>query len=233
MIHESGSERNDFEATSKLTESKTPTGFAETWRTSGAATDSSGYSLNGSDPPTPTDNNLTMSSETPHVKTYRPYDIEEPDEDLNVAAQRVELLSLPDDLERWQRDLMHSMDDSGNERTEDLNPNPLFDLQQRGHKRRNPSFLAAEHESRYQNHRPMPQVKSGDRPASAPGSSPKQRQKRNKVIDESTQVTPMLSLYDFRDTQVSSSSSSDLPSPDDSADCMQEEFAITDEMDMD
>ncbi|KAJ6031103.1 hypothetical protein N7540_001835 [Penicillium herquei] len=231
MTHEG----NDFEATFEPAESNTQILVAETWRTSGAATDSSGYSLNGSGPPTPTDSNFTMEPETSHAKVYRPYDIEEPDDDLNVTTQRVELLSLPDDLERWQRDVMHCMpmDDSGHERTGDPNPNPLFGLQQRGHKRRNPSFLVAEHESRYQDYRPMPQVNSGNRPASAPGSSPKQRQKRNKVTDELTQVTPMVSLYDFRDTQVRSSSSSDLSSADDSADFTQDKFAIADEMDID
>ncbi|KAJ5711704.1 hypothetical protein N7488_005860 [Penicillium malachiteum] len=227
MTHEF--EGNEFEST--FEQSKPQTHFPEMRRTSGAATDSSGYSLNCSCPSTPTDSNFTMASETPYIKIYQPYDIEEPDDnsDLNVAAQRVELLSLPDGLERWQRDLMHCMDDSGNEGPEDHHPNPssLFGLQIRGHKRRNPSFLVAEHEPRYQDLRPMPQVKSDNRPVSAPGSSHKQRRKRNKVIDDSNKVTPMVSLYDFRDTQVSPSSSSDLSSADDSAD------AIADEMDID
>ncbi|KAJ5614442.1 hypothetical protein N7528_008096 [Penicillium herquei] len=229
MTHEF--EGNDFEST--FEQSKTQTHFPEMRRTSGAATDSSGYSVNCSCPSTPTDSNFTMASELemPYIKTYQPYDIEEPDDDsdLNVAAQRVELLSLPDGLEGWQRDLMHCIDDSGNEGLEDhhTNPSSLFELQKRGHKRRNPSFLVAEHEPQYQDHRPILQVKSDNRPVSTSGSSPKQRRKRNKVIDDSNKVAPMVSLYDFRDTQVSPSSSSDLSSADDSAD------AVADEMDID
>ncbi|KAK4865329.1 hypothetical protein LT330_009440 [Penicillium expansum] len=67
-------------------------------------------SMDGSGPSTPT-HDTDLFDESDDIRVVKPYDIEEPDDELQTSVPRVDLLCLPDRFERWQRDLTDRLND--------------------------------------------------------------------------------------------------------------------------
>ena len=177
---------------------------------------------------------MDSEAQTSHVKIYRPYDIEEPDDDTIPGIQGLEIPSLPDYFERWQRDFVDDIDgtqsDPSDYATRQLRVDPT-----RGQKRKPTNSAGLERGSASQwqcsrpGTRPRDEAVSGQyRPAH------KRRRRRSRLGNDSVKAAPVQSLYEFRDTQLNESSSSDYWSTetDGSADSMQDS-AITDDMDID
>lgn len=202
--------------------------------TSDAPTEGSGYSLNGSGPPTPmTDDPPKMAPEESDIKIYLPYDIEEPDDDIDTTARRLDLPYLPDTFERWQRDLVDCVDSVDDSTPTHAPTNRHFVNPRRGQKRKSAIAPAGSgYHSGPPLHRSKSNIKPGEEAVPAPSLSPKRRRRRSKLTDDSTKVTQVVSLHDFRDTEINESSSSDLWSTDASADTTHD-FAVTDEMNLD
>ncbi|KAJ9492716.1 hypothetical protein VN97_g497 [Penicillium thymicola] len=68
------------------------------------------HSMDGSGPSTPT-HDIDPLEDSGDIRVIKPYDIEEPDDELEASVPRVDLLCLPDQLERWGRDLTDYLDD--------------------------------------------------------------------------------------------------------------------------
>jgi hypothetical protein len=201
-----------------------------------AATDGS-HSLNGSGPSTPIHLHEDVPStfadlEDAKSTIFRPYDIEEPDDEPEPIAQRPELPCLPDSFERWQRDLTEWMDGmnhfSDKKSTVKIPPG-----QRRGQKRKSPSISGTGHVQSSPSHRSKSKAMLDDQRAPVPGLSPKRRRRRSKPPEDASKATRTTSLYDFRETGSTGSSSSDLQSSDASSTDTLNEFALTDEMDID
>lgn len=197
---------------------------------SDARTDYSGHSLNGSSPPTPMADDLNMAPEMPDVRVYHPYDIEEPDDEPDPAVQRLELPSLPDHFEGWQRELIEYMNGLDNDPSKRIITRPLT-APKRGQKRKPSSMPETGYHS---SHYPCSTFKTGqgEEPLSVPGLRSKRRRRRSKIPDDSMKAAQSVSLYDFREDAGNFSSSSDPWSTDSSAEAMHES-AIADDMDID
>ncbi|CAI7672062.1 unnamed protein product [Penicillium bialowiezense] len=74
------------------------------------ASDESEHSLDDCGPSTPT-HDLDSSDGHAGVRIVKPYAIEEPEEDDEPVTPTRNLLRLPDQFERWQRDLSEYMND--------------------------------------------------------------------------------------------------------------------------
>lgn len=201
-----------------------------------APTDGS-HSLNGSGPSTPIHPHEDVPStfadrEDAKTMIFRPYDIEEPDDEPEPIAQRPKLPCLPDSFERWQRDLTEWMDGmnrfSDNESTTKMPPG-----QRRGQKRKSPNISGAGHAQSSPSHRSKSQAMLDDQRVPVPGISPKRLRRRSKPPEDASKSTRTTSLYDFRETGSTGSSSSDLQSSDASSDDTLNDFALADEMDID
>ncbi|CAG7961042.1 unnamed protein product [Penicillium nalgiovense] len=91
-------------------------------------------SMDGSGPPTPTQDTDPFE-ESDEVQIIKPYDIEEPDDDLETSVPRVDLLCLPDPFEGWQRELTDYLNGLDYEHVgSDSNAMPL--VRKRGKKRK-------------------------------------------------------------------------------------------------
>lgn len=216
-----------------------PLGSTESTRSSPSAahdifdapTDYSGHSLNGSNPSTPmAADDFDMAPDMPTIKVHHPYDIEEPDDESDPAVQRLELPSLPDHFEGWQRELIEYMKGLDNNPSKQIIYRPLT-APKRGQKRKSSSMPGAGYHS---SHYPCSTFKTGqgEEPLPVPGLRSKRRRRRSKVTDDSMKATQTVSLHDFRDDADNWSSSSDPWSTDSSAEAMQES-AMADDMDID
>ncbi|CAG8909968.1 unnamed protein product [Penicillium egyptiacum] len=91
-------------------------------------------SMDGSGPSTPT-HETDPFEESDETRVIKPYDIEEPDDELETSVPRVDLLRLPDRFERWQRELTDYLNGLEYERVGfDSNAIPL--VRKRGQKRK-------------------------------------------------------------------------------------------------
>jgi hypothetical protein len=91
-------------------------------------------SMNGSGPSTPT-HNMNTFEDSDDIRVIKPYDIEEPDDELETSLPRVDLLCLPDPLEQWQRDLTDYLNDLDSQPGE-FNSNTIPLVRKRGQKRK-------------------------------------------------------------------------------------------------
>lgn len=198
-------------------------------------TSSSEHTSNGSKASTPdTEHEDIPPTAPPNMEeeiVFRPYAIEEPEDEAIADMQPPELACLPDNLERWQRDLVGYIDDMGNIHSS-------FPLERshhgslRGQKRKTGN--AASTSGYRAAHSQLKHPRSGDQFLSAqnPGLSPKRRRRRSKLPGDTTQPSQLASLYDFRDPRADESSGSEMRSSDESADSSPEN-AVTDDMDID
>ncbi|KAJ5115892.1 hypothetical protein N7456_000240 [Penicillium angulare] len=170
-----------------------------------------------------------MAPEQSSMKTYQPYDIEEPDEDVDATVRRLDL-RLPDSFERWQRDLADHVDDGTSAHA------PLakqVSSPRRGQKRKSTSAPAgAGHCSTSPSSYRAKPGSLDDDALPVPGLNSKRRRRRTKLVDDSAKMAPVVSLHDFRDPEMNESSSSDVWSTDESADTMHD-YTATDDMDLD
>lgn len=196
------------------------------------ATDSSSHSVNDSGPSTPTHENLPdHTSDTAEIKPLRPYAIEEPDDEPEPLVQRrLGLPCLPDYFERWQRELVDSIDDMEDKAT--TNPSAIGKpIPKRGLKRKPIGPVGAGY-SHPGSHRSKSKAKLEDYALPACGFNPKRRRRRSKALEDTTKNSPSVSLHDFRETRANESSSSDLQSSSSSVGAANES-ALADEMDID
>ncbi|KAJ5289060.1 hypothetical protein N7478_002090 [Penicillium angulare] len=171
-----------------------------------------------------------MAPEQPTMKVYQPYDIEEPDDDLDFTVRGLDLC-LPDSFERWQRDFADHMDDS----TSALSPvAKQVSSPRRGQKRKSSSVPAGSghYSASPSSYRPNAGSSLADEALPVPGLNPKRRRRRSRLAADSAKVVPVVSLDDFRDPEMNEDSSSDVWSTDESADTMHDS-SVTDDMDLD
>ena len=198
-------------------------------------TDVSGQSLNGSGPSTPTHEGISSAPKVADIEDaaneiFQPYDIEEPDDEPESITTRTELPCLPDSFERWQRDLTEWMDSIGH--PSDIKPTvKLPPSHGRGQKRKSPIFSGSGHVKSSPS-RTISKSMVDEQRMPVPGLSPKRRRKRNKLSDDAAK-TRTASLYEFRETGSTDSSSSDLHSTDEYSTDVPNEPILTDEMDID
>lgn len=199
---------------------------------------SRGNSSTDSEPPTPgTEHGDTFtpdsSPEMEKERVFRPYAIEEPDDEPTPDMQPLKLPCLPDNLERWQRDLVDYVDDE-----RDVRPRNTLDGsysgQTRGQKRKPGNAASAGYPNAFQ----VPHSKQSSRHCDSllsvpgPGASPKRRRRRSKLPGDTCRPSQMSSMYDFRDPRPEDSSDSEMRSSDESAESSPE-YAATDDMELD
>lgn len=202
-----------------------------------APTDVSGHSLNGSGPSTPTHAGISSAPRVADIEnitneTFRPYDVEEPDDEPESITTRRELPCLPDSFERWQRDLTDWMDGMGH--TSEMKPTvKMPSCQGRGQKRKSPNTTGSAHLLGSPSYRTKSKSIVDEHRVPVPGLSSKRRRRRSKLSEDAAKSTRTASLYDFRETDSTDSSSSDQHSTDASATDTANEPILIDEMDID
>lgn len=200
--------------------------------TTDSTTDSSNHSVNDLRPSTPTHEYLPEDTlDTTSIEPLRPYAIEEPDDEPEPPMQRrLGLPCLPDCFERWQRELVDSIDDM--EYKAATSPSASGKpIPRRGLKRKPIGAVGAGH--------PQPgslkaksKAKLDNDALPTCGFNAKRRRKRSKALDDTTSNSVSVSLQEFRDTRANESSSSELQSSSSSLDAANES-ALADEMDID
>ncbi|KAJ5801028.1 uncharacterized protein N7518_003096 [Penicillium psychrosexuale] len=91
-------------------------------------------SMDDSGPSTPA-HDMDPLEDSDEIRVIKPYDIEEPDDELETSLPRVDRLCLPDRFERWQRDLTDYLNDMGYE-PDGSNSNTIPSARKRGQKRK-------------------------------------------------------------------------------------------------
>lgn len=185
-------------------------------------TDGREHSLNDSGPSTPTHEDLPdgQSTGSIHGSIFRPYAIEEPDDEPAPTLRRPELPCLPDSFEHWQRELVKSIHDLGNEHIK-ARHFKVSQSQGRGLKRKSTD---AQYSTSCQS---KSKTRTDDTPLHVPGLSSKRLRRRSRLPGD------ILSLHDFREVRGDESSSSDWDSTGTSSPDSIDEFAIPDEMNID
>lgn len=197
-------------------------------------TDDSGQDLNDPGPSISNHENAsrnTADTAETNFNTYRPYAVEEPDDEPDSSKPKRELPCLPDCFECWQRELVDSMDN-----LDRCNRKPgvkVSPLQKRGQKRKPASFVSSGDPHSFQSYQSKPSTWSDEASLSVPGLSPKRRRRRSKILGDAAKSGRTVSLHDFREARSNGSSSSDLPSTDASSADTINESAFADEMDID
>lgn len=185
-------------------------------------------SPNESGPSTPTHEHLPSGQTTDsiHGTIFRPYAIEEPDDELAPTARRLELPCLPDYFEHWQRELMESIHDLGNERTKARHLK-VSQSQGRGLKRKSTNSVITGDAQYSTSCQSKSKTRTDDTPLHVPGLSSKRLRRRSR------QPGDIVSLHDIREARGDESSSSDLDSTGTSSPDTMDESAIAEEMDID
>lgn len=187
-------------------------------------TDASEHSVNDSGPPTPTHEHVS-------TEVFYPYAVEEPEDQPDPGIHRLDFPSLPDSLERWQRDLVDHMDELGCN-SDTSTGATLSTSESRGRKRKSANAAGGVPRHASPGHQAKSKARQREPPSSAPGLGPKRRRRRVKQPGDSAKPGPPISLHDFREVHTNESSSSDRQSTDSSgADTGNE--AMPDSMDID
>lgn len=92
------------------------------------------HSMDGSGPSTPT-HDMDSFENSDDVRVIKPYDIEEPDDELETSVPRGDLLCLPDRFELWQRDLTDYLNDLDYQRV-GFNSSTIPSVRTKGQKRK-------------------------------------------------------------------------------------------------
>lgn len=189
----------------------------------------SGPRIEDREPATLTSQNDSREASESNANTtvITPYAIEEPDDD--DSAVQLEWPCLPDNFERWQRDLvdyMHRLD---------YDPSPEAPPKQaRGQKRKSGISAGIGHHHPLQSSSPCPTTRSDTAQSMASGLGPKRRRRRRKLPPEDAKAArSACSLNHFRERQSSGSSSSEMRSTDTSSAETMNESATADAMDID
>ncbi|CAP85725.1 Pc20g03960 [Penicillium rubens Wisconsin 54-1255] len=162
-------------------------------------------SMNGSGPSTPTQDTDPFE-ESDNIRTIKPYDIEEPDDDLETSVPRVDILCLPDPFEQWQRELTDSLNGLDYEHVGfDSNAMPL--VRKRG-KKRKPTHNALATQQCYP-HLAQEHALAGTQPEEH-GHSPKRR----KFSELQWHAQDIDSFGTFREANANESSGSETASID-------------------
>ncbi|KAJ5115032.1 hypothetical protein NUU61_000791 [Penicillium alfredii] len=177
--------------------------FASSHEMSDTPTDGT-WSLNDSGPSTPTHENDSVAD--PKSQVVKPYAIEEPPEEPKYETRNLELPSLPDFLERWQRDLTDYMENLDWKSNLSASTRLHTNSQKRGQKRK-PTHPAT---TRYSN--PPRKTKLEDPRCPCPRLSLKRQRRCNKPVPD-TPAAHDTAFRDFRETQSNESSSPDQQSP--------------------
>ncbi|KAJ5520209.1 hypothetical protein N7463_000662 [Penicillium fimorum] len=184
------------------------------------------HSTDDSAPSTPAQDRHPFDDSIDNIRVLKPYDIEEPDDELESSVQRVERLCLPDRFERWQRDLTDYLDDM-DDQPAGSNRNSIRSIRKRGQKRKPAYNTPATQQcnlpfkQRYASAETQPQVDE---------HPPKRRR-----VSEPPQLHPssMDSFGDFREPSANESSGSETQSMDLSDNETGNNSPIADEMDLD
>ncbi|CAI7577330.1 unnamed protein product [Penicillium glandicola] len=162
------------------------------------------HSMDGSGPSTPTRDTAPFEY-SDDIRVIKPYDIEEPDDELESSVPREDLLCLPDRFEGWQRDLTDYLDELGHQPV-GSNSNAIPSMQMRGQKRKPTRNTFATQQC-----------------------SPHFRRRR-----ASAETQPKVhSFGGFREVNANESSSSEAASIDMNGDDTMHDSAMGDEMDID
>ncbi|KAJ5154483.1 uncharacterized protein N7500_009922 [Penicillium coprophilum] len=183
-------------------------------------------STDDSGPLTPTQDTDPFDDSDDDVQVIKPYDIEEPDDELESSLQRVDRLCLPDRFERWQRDLTDYLDDLDDQPV-GFNSNTTRSMRKRGQKRKPTHNTTALQQGnpplkqRYASAETQPQVHD---------HQPKRRR-----VSEPPQLYPSStdSFGGFREANTNDSSSSETQSMDLSGNETMNDSPMADEMDLD
>lgn len=169
--------------------------------------------------------------DTTSIEPLRPYAIEEPDDEPDPPMlRRPGLPCLPDCFERWQRDLIDSIDDMEDKGATSPSASGRT-IQRRGLKRKPIGVVGAGH-SQPGSLKAKSKAKLDDDALPTYGFNAKRRRRRSKALDDTTRNSVFVSLHGFRDTRASESSTSELQSSSSSPDAANES-AVADEMDID
>lgn len=198
-----------------------------------AKTDGSGCSFNDSGPSTPVhEHPPSPVTAEDNGKAIQPYDIEEPDDEPEPAVQRLDLPRLPDNFERWQRELVDYMDGLGSQSNK-TSISKGHASQKRGQKRKSTAPASSGNQHSSQPHRSKSRTRINESALHVPGLSSKRRRRRSKLPGENTRNARPVSLDDFREARCSGSSSSENPSTCASSTDTIDESAVADGMDID
>ncbi|CAI7628966.1 unnamed protein product [Penicillium viridicatum] len=171
-------------------------------------------SMDDSGPSTPT-HDIDPLEDSDDIRVIKPYDIEEPDDELETSVPRVDLLCLPDRLERWQRDLTDYLNDLDYQ-PGGFNSNTIPLVRKRGQKRKSArNTLATQH---------------GDPHFAQRHTSPETQRRFSELPKWHSQDID--SFGAFRECNVNESSGSETASIDLGNDTM-EDSPMADEMDID
>ena len=182
------------------------------------------HSMDGSGHSTPT-HDIHPFEDSDDIRVIKPYDIEEPDDELEISVPRVDLLCLPDRLERWQRDLTDYLNDLDYQ-PGGFNSNTIPLVRKRGQKRKPArNTLATQH---------------GDPPFSQRHTSPEtqyephdHRPKKRRFSEfQKWHSQDIDSFGTFREDNANESSGSETASIDLGNDIM-DDSPMADEMDID
>ncbi|KAJ5472879.1 hypothetical protein N7530_006880 [Penicillium desertorum] len=174
------------------------TGFTSSDAAADPQLEDTEQSMNGSGPSTPTQDTNPFE-ESDKIRIIKPYDIEEPDDDLETSVPRVDLLCLPDPFEQWQRELTDYLNGLDYEHVGfDSNAMPL--ARKRG-KKRKPAHNALATQQGHASAGTQPEVN---------GHSPKRR----KFSELQWHAQDIDSFGTFREANANESSGSETASTD-------------------
>lgn len=189
-----------------------------------------------SGPPTPTHEHLSSQQreDSSHRTVFKPYAIEEPDDEPPPTVRTLELPCLPDYLERWQRELVESMGDLGSEYSK-LWHLKAADSQKRGLKRKATNCIAKGDSQHSTSCQSTSKARDDAAPLHVPGLNPKRLRRRSRPLGDTGRAgqSGLVSIHDFREVQADEDSSSGLSSTGTSSPETMDESAVVEEMEID
>lgn len=226
-------EEADSSASHQQTSTSTPPNSPPLFSTDNIADANTDGSFNDSGPSTPIhEHPPSRATEGDHDKAVQPYDIEEPDDEPEPAVPRLDLPRLPDNFERWQRELVDYMDGLGSQSNK-TSISKLHASQKRGQKRKSTVPTSSGNQQSSQSHRSKSRTRINESALHVPGLSSKRRRRCSKLPGETARNARPVSLDDFREALCDGSSSSENPSTGASSADTIDESAVADEMDID
>ncbi|KGO74580.1 hypothetical protein PITC_002250 [Penicillium italicum] len=182
-------------------------------------------SMDDSGPSTPIhDTNLFEESED--LQVIKPYDIEEPDDELETSIPRVDLLCLPDRFERWQRDLTDHLNDMDSQPS-GSSSNTFHLVRRRGQKRKPVYNTLATHQG--YSHFAQRHASADNQP-----EAHEPRSKRRRLSELQKWIAQDIdSFVAFREGNVNESSGSETASIDLTGNDIMNDSPMADEMDID
>lgn len=188
-------------------------------------TEESEQSMDDSGASTPT-HDTDFFENGDYIRVIKPYAIEEPDDEPTYTMPRPDVLCLPDQFERWQRDLEEYMNKL-NPQSNEAGFNPISSMRKRGQKRKPAHTTGACHYC--YPHSKQRHVLGKVQPGVCDHCT--KRRRVSKQLDKDP--NPQDSFEDFRDANSNDSSSSETRSSDLSDTDAINDSPVVDEMDID